>query len=342
MIPKHTAYDRELRGVTGCEGVSVTQLSLFRALRGIAPHLEASGVLEACEAARVVVFVWEPGGTLLHAGRFVRDALELGADDPADAIEYGGENGQPLAPGEHPAEQVRRNGHPLSNVTLRARVRDREIWVQMSFSALALGEGGGYSVLGIGSDVTAQKRAKDELRRLATRDHLTGLLNRGEIRTRAIAEARRSTRLGAPMSVAMVDVDHFKRVNDGFGHAAGDEALRHVALLLGRHMRSYDMVGRWGGEEFLLLLPQASAAAGMRIAERVRAAFGEDPFLLVDGTPYPLTVSIGVATLDHESLAFEELLERADGALYEAKAAGRDRVVAARAPVAAGGERRAS
>lgn len=212
----------------------------------------------------------------------------------------------------------------------------------MSFSALALGERGGYSVLGVGSDVTAQKRAEDELRRMATHDHLTGLLNRGEVRARAIAEARRATRMGSPLSIAMVDVDHFKLVNDGFGHPVGDEALRHVALLLARNMRSYDLVGRWGGEEFLLLLPEATAAAAARVAERVRAAFAAEPFLLPDLTPYPLTVSVGVATLDRESLSVDELVERADAALYEAKRGGRDRVVSARAAAARDAEPRAS
>jgi len=314
-------------------------MSLFRALRDVAPHLEASEVLAACEAANVTVFVWEPGGGLLHAGSAAREALQL-TDDDADAIDYDDAEGQPLGPGDHPAEQVRRTGNPLTNVTLRARLRDREIWVQMSFSALALGERGGYSVLGVGSDVTAQKRAEDELRRMATHDQLTGLLNRGELRTRAIGEARRATRMGSPLSVAMLDIDHFKLVNDRFGHAAGDEALRHVALLLARNTRSYDLVGRWGGEEFLLLLPESSAAAAARIAERVRAAFVEEPFLLPDLTPYPLTVSLGVATLDRETLSVDELVARADAAMYEAKRAGRDRVACA--SVRLDTERRAS
>ena len=133
-----------------------------------------------------------------------------------------------------------------------------------------------------------------------------------------VSAARRHER---PLTIAIVDIDHFKSVNDTHGHAAGDRVLAAVAGSLREQLRAEDQLGRLGGEEFLVLLPDTDSAAAGHVAEKLRAEVAAAP------TPVPVTVSIGVAGWDGETP--EDLLHRADEALYAAKQAGRDRVLAA-------------
>lgn len=162
------------------------------------------------------------------------------------------------------------------------------------------------------------------LRELATTDMLTGLLNRRAITERALAELERCERAGSSLSVALVDVDHFKRVNDTHGHMIGDRVLRAVADALTSNVRPYDHVGRWGGEEFLLVLPEVDGDAGTALADRVRARLAATDMGLGPGS---VTVSMGVAgTAPGQHLDLDALLSRADQALYAAKDAGRNRV----------------
>ncbi len=159
---------------------------------------------------------------------------------------------------------------------------------------------------------------RDSLTAVASRRHLESVLSD------AVAAARRQ---GQPLCVAMADLDHFKRVNDELGHLVGDEVLREVGRRLESAVRGGDTVGRYGGEEFLLVLPSSSAETGRQVAERVRERIESAP-VQVDGHAVPLTVSVGVAALGEDESA-AELLQRADEALYAAKQAGRNRVVAA-------------
>jgi diguanylate cyclase (GGDEF)-like protein len=168
--------------------------------------------------------------------------------------------------------------------------------------------------------------ARDELHRVAMYDSLTGLLNRGAILDYLRREIARTSRLQKTVGVMILDLDHFKGVNDTFGHLAGDQALRRVGNLLQSNFRSYDSAGRFGGEEFLVVLPNCGYTALTLRAEMVRLSMASLR-LEFDGRPCSLTTSIGVATLDPnlgESL--ESLLQRADSALYEAKRYGRNRV----------------
>ena len=159
-------------------------------------------------------------------------------------------------------------------------------------------------------------------------DALTGLRNRRAIAAAANTELARSVRERIPLSVVLVDIDHFKQVNDRHGHQAGDQALRLVAATIAQNLRLYDSVGRWGGEEILLLLPTTNCEKATKIAERVRAAIANTPLLLETGEAVPLSVSMGLASTDaDESQDFETLLKYADDALYHAKQAGRNRVV---------------
>jgi len=166
-------------------------------------------------------------------------------------------------------------------------------------------------------------------------DVLTGWHNRRYLQTRLREELERSRRDGSPLTLLLIDIDHFKRVNDNHGHLAGDLVLTEVAQRIESRIRASDVAARYGGEEFVLALPDTDAAAGRSLAERLRAAVAERPIALADGAELELTISAGLATVtpsraeeDLKTLA-ESLLARADLALYEAKSAGRDRVAAA-------------
>ena len=165
-------------------------------------------------------------------------------------------------------------------------------------------------------------------------DTKTGLLNAGTWEREAATEVARAVRTHTSLAVALIDIDHFKAVNDSFGHLAGDRALRTIARALTIFLREYDLVGRFGGEEFALLLPQAKALDAHRIAERIRAHIGSMPITVSDdpdAEPVGLSISVGVAVLgarrDSSSGAqLTELLAAADGALYQAKRNGRNQV----------------
>jgi len=167
-----------------------------------------------------------------------------------------------------------------------------------------------------------------ELRHRSRHDGLTGLLNRRAMEEALHAQVQRSRRTGETFTVLMLDLDHFKSINDRFGHAAGDRALRHAAALLKAGVREVDHLARFGGEEFLALLPGASLAAPQPLAERLRGCLDAEP-LVVDSASVPLSVSIGVAQWADASEDASRLLVRADAALYQAKLQGRNRVVTA-------------
>jgi diguanylate cyclase (GGDEF)-like protein len=174
--------------------------------------------------------------------------------------------------------------------------------------------------------------AYSQMEALALHDGLTGLLNRRALQDRAHAVLAAARRQRAPFALALIDIDHFKRVNDTCGHLAGDEVLGEVARRLAAGVRGPDDVGRWGGEEFLMLLPDADETAAVAVAERLRAAV-EVPVQTAVG-PVSVTVSIGVAAVAAPELGtarLDVLVREADAALYRAKAAGRNRVDAAAA-----------
>ena len=171
------------------------------------------------------------------------------------------------------------------------------------------------------------REARDRMEILATHDDLTGLLNRKAIRERAKAELARAQRESIPMSLILLDIDHFKLVNDQYGHLVGDDALRLIAKVVRQTVRTYDYTGRWGGEEFMLLLPRTAQDEALKIAERVRLDISKMPLVLPNGTALNLSASLGVvSTSQNGDQPLDTLLQRADDALYEAKAQGRNRV----------------
>ncbi|HYH20216.1 MAG TPA: diguanylate cyclase [Azospirillum sp.] len=187
------------------------------------------------------------------------------------------------------------------------------------------GEIGG--ILAAGRDVTKQKAAERELARLATTDTLTGVANRGHFMELAEREIMRAHRYRHPVVLLSLDVDHFKSINDTYGHTAGDETLRRLITVLRRQLRETDTIGRIGGEEFLILLPETLAPDALAVAERVRLAVAQMAVHAV-GHSFTMTVSMGLAALA-EGESLQRALVRVDGALYEAKRNGRNRVCVA-------------
>jgi diguanylate cyclase (GGDEF)-like protein len=184
----------------------------------------------------------------------------------------------------------------------------------------------GLTVLVAARQMTAQQenlRLTTVLAELATLDGLTGLRNRRSFFELADREWVRARRTGAPLTVLMVDVDHFKTVNDTFGHAAGDTVLSVVARRCQEELRSVDVLGRYGGDEFLALLPDSATVDALAVAERLRGAVAADPVLTDDGA-VDVHVSVGVATAAGGETSLVALLSQADAALYVAKARGRN------------------
>ena len=167
----------------------------------------------------------------------------------------------------------------------------------------------------------------EALRQLATRDQVTGVLNRRELDRILAEEADRAQRFAHPLSLVMVDIDHFKAVNDTYGHPVGDAVLHKVAQRLVGQLRSVDRVARYGGEEFALVLVQTGRAPAFEVARRVVASIAAEPVVLDSGLKLNLTVSAGLAVLPGDVSRLEMLLGAADRSLYAAKKAGRNRVV---------------
>ena len=166
---------------------------------------------------------------------------------------------------------------------------------------------------------------QEQLRAEATRDSLTGVWNRGMILKFLQQELARASREGTSVGVVMVDIDHFKRLNDTLGHLAGDAALREVTRRMGLVLRPYDALGRYGGEEFLIVLPGCGSSDALATAERMRCVIAATPVPVPTGTT-PITVSLGAATSEAPDQDAEGLIRLADDALYRAKCGGRNRV----------------
>ena len=182
----------------------------------------------------------------------------------------------------------------------------------------------GLRILSMQRRMQAQQRQLEEL---ASLDGLTGVLNRRALEARLHEAYSHARRRKHPMSIAMLDLDHFKKVNDTHGHQAGDFVLQEVARRMKEVTRDYDSVGRYGGEEFMVVLTDASIEAGRIAAERIRRRICTDP-VHTEHITIQVTASVGVATARHDmELAASQLVSAADACLYEAKRTGRNRVV---------------
>ena len=216
---------------------------------------------------------------------------------------------------------------------LRALLWPGSVLAEMTVhSGLNIGSAFAYVVLALSFHATLMAlvvtRLVADLQRLSRHDGLTGLLNRRALEEALAMQAQRSRRNTEPFCVLMLDADHFKDINDRWGHAVGDMALKHLCTLLHGHMREVDRLGRFGGEEFLVLLPGLTLGAALPVAERLREVVAAVPMRHAD-TLIPLSVSIGIAEWGGAQEEPSRLLMRVDAALYQAKQRGRDRVASA-------------
>jgi diguanylate cyclase (GGDEF)-like protein len=264
--------------------------------------LEAWNLLQEESAPKLAVLDWMmPGMDGVHVCRLVRGRIEpyvyillLTAKDRKEDVVEGIEAG---------ADDYLTK--PFDSHELKARLRTGQRIIELQEELI---------------------RAREELRVQATRDALTGLWNHAAILDILRRELDRSCREVAPMGVMMADIDHFKRINDTCGHLAGDQVLRRVAESMQVTVRAYDSIGRYGGEEFLVVAPGSDAASTLQLAERLRAAVREAT--ATSGVEAgPVTLSVGfTSTGELDERDWDVLLRAADGALYQAKSAGRDRV----------------
>ena len=172
------------------------------------------------------------------------------------------------------------------------------------------------------------ERTQAALEQLSIHDGLTGLCNYREFHRRLAEELERAQRYHRPLSLLMLDLDHFKRINDHHGHQAGDEMLRQFARIMSQQVRPIDLVARYGGEEFTVILPETDSGGAVATAERIRRAIARQVIAVARGTALRMTVSIGVAVFPADATTGDKLITAADRALYAAKRAGRNRVVA--------------
>ncbi len=170
---------------------------------------------------------------------------------------------------------------------------------------------------------------EEQLTQLSIHDPLTGLGNRRELETSLFKEVQRSERASRPLSLLMLDIDFFKHVNDTYGHQAGDEVLQHLAKIVTITIRAGDTATRFGGEEFVVILPETDTTDAQKLAERIRQSIADSAVTSSSGKTINYKVSIGIATYPEHGMDKASLLAAVDKALYRAKESGRDRVCVA-------------
>lgn len=200
------------------------------------------------------------------------------------------------------------------------------LWFEARIRPLPFKVEGEDAVLWVASNITHRHRLETDLRRLSQTDPLTGLWNRRPFERFAHEDFHAAQQAGRSLSTLMIDIDHFKRINDAFGHPVGDKVLIELATILAQHLKDGDMAARWGGEEFLILIIDFQLAQAAQVAERIRRAVEEQVFVQGVRT----TISIGISASNSEAITFAGLVTQADDALYAAKAAGRNCVRLAR------------
>lgn len=199
------------------------------------------------------------------------------------------------------------------------------VWTEVIARYVKNDKTGAVEVHGVTRDISERKALRLELERQAATDSLTGIANRRHFLNTAQKEIERCKRHGGPLSLLMLDIDHFKDVNDTFGHATGDRALQAIARTCGMELRSTDLCGRIGGEEFALLLVETNLKKACSVAERIVTQVEAIELFTENGQPVHLTTSIGVAEYRPQSETLSDLMVRADQALYKAKNTGRNR-----------------
>lgn len=219
----------------------------------------------------------------------------------------------------------------LERLCIRTRHADgREMWLSCNAHPVRDHDGAFVGYRGVDVDVTELTRAQQELEQMALHDALTGLGNRRKLLTRFELETARMARYGGALALLIIDIDHFKAINDTHGHLVGDECLRGLANILSSNLRAVDLVARFGGEEFVVLLSDTRLDQARIAAEKLCKTVQSSQIPVSETTPLQITVSIGVASMDANDVrSFDQLLEMADQGVYAAKHAGRNRVCVA-------------
>jgi diguanylate cyclase (GGDEF)-like protein/PAS domain S-box-containing protein len=223
--------------------------------------------------------------------------------------------------------QATLSGMAFSNLdTVRMRRDGTQFPVSMSVAPLRGKQGDVIGRMHIIADISERKKYQEELRQQATTDELTKVSNRRHFMELANGEIKRSARFKRPPAIGLIDIDHFKQINDTYGHAAGDLALVGFARIFQKYIREVDIFARFGGDEFILLLPETTQEQAYEVVERVRMALITQPIVLNDH-PVILTISSGIANLASEHETIDTLIQKADQALYIAKEKGRNTTV---------------
>jgi diguanylate cyclase (GGDEF)-like protein/PAS domain S-box-containing protein len=288
------------------------------------------------ENASDVIFTLTSDGTATYVSPEVRNLMGY------ESNELLGKNcGSIVLPEDIPIcqsamEEMVNSGESVFTVEYRALRKDGSTrWHCTKGSAIRNGDGEITSVVCVARDITDSRRREDELKLVASHDSLTGLINRGRFDIRFDEEWRRAVRDGSPISLALIDVDHFKAFNDNYGHQAGDECLKRIASVLGKPLkRPADFIARYGGEEFVAVLPATDQEGAQIVCEQIRAEVtGLNIEHSHSTTAATVSASIGISSVrPTRLLAPAELIAAADRALYKAKETGRNRVQFGDAP----------
>ncbi|NVK18398.1 MAG: diguanylate cyclase [Methylocystaceae bacterium] len=223
-------------------------------------------------------------------------------------------------------ETVRRNGL-IANQEIELKTRSGDCFTTL-FSATPLKLSSEEVFFVTFSDISERKEMELALEKAATTDYLTGLLNRRAFIERADFERQRANRNKHPICMLMIDIDHFKVINDTYGHDIGDDALKELVSLVGHNLRVTDAFGRLGGEEFALMLPETDMEGALILAERIRERVEQNEMVLADGGILKMAISGGLAEWTEE-MEYDEVMKRADECLYKAKQTGRNKIVTA-------------
>lgn len=281
-----------------------------------------------------------PSGQIIYINEAVRkfrgltdaELLGIGIEQYVLSWKEYAPDGRPLSGAEMPLGRAILNGEVVENEEVIVELDDgSRKWALASAVPIRGAEGDIVAGLVIWYDITQQKAYEAELQRLANTDALTGVLNRRAFFSHAHAEWTRAVRHGHVFSLLLLDIDHFKDINDVHGHQAGDRVLAEIVATCTMGLRDADVFGRIGGEEFALILPETGRTGAQRVAEKLRGR-AEAARTLHEGTVLRCTISLGCVTVcpgGDVSAGIEAALRRADAALYEAKRTGRNRVICA-------------